>query len=275
MQYGMGWAADQERIPSPIYANYLRDGGPAPVAAAVRESLVASGVSHVVSGHQPFADGPLVISSGGLRVITADTSYSNNTKWEPPLGLSETSLEKAGGNKAGGHTAGAGNTGASLEVGNGTRGCAVCEVVLELGELDEENPGMDGVSNGENDFGRRRLVVRKANLHGTLSNGDPYDFSLPGLHSGSRRGAGGGGDEIEGDPPPVVSAESGVPPTSAESLGAWLVGREIYDGWWARAVLPNGQILLSHGQGFTHKNRVCDPLWARDQALLNSGALQK
>ena len=81
-------------------------------------------------------------------IISADTSYSNNTKWVVD-----------GGAKAKAKVVGAGgkNTAASLADGNGTRGGAVSEVIFYMED------------------GERTVSTR---LHGVLSNGAAYDYRL-------------------------------------------------------------------------------------------------
>jgi len=60
-----------------VYATNLDNGNAVPVPAAVQEYLRAQGVPSVVCGHVPHGDCPTVIRSDGVRVITADTSYSD------------------------------------------------------------------------------------------------------------------------------------------------------------------------------------------------------
>lgn len=106
----------------------------------VQQGLTSSGISAVVNGHQPFGDGPLVISHDKVRVVTFDTSYSNDTLWE------DSELEE--------------NVSASLEDGNGTRGKAVGEIIF-----------IQTVSNSS----ESRSDV---NIHGKLSNREEYDYML-------------------------------------------------------------------------------------------------
>lgn len=89
----------------------------------------------------------MIISHDGLQVITADTSYSNDTKWE---GVDVVKRAKALILKSGA---------ASLDSGNGTRGHAVTEVVFT--------------------FLPSASQLAETNFHGVLSNGEEYDFSLP------------------------------------------------------------------------------------------------
>ena len=81
LQYGMGSIGPPPKVANPtvVYCHWLDDTGhpkaPAPSTVAY---LANSGVSKVVTGHQPHGDAPLVIRSadGALEVITADTSYA-------------------------------------------------------------------------------------------------------------------------------------------------------------------------------------------------------
>ena len=97
--------------------------------------------------HSSGVLGPLIISNDGVRVITADTSYSNDTIWEG----SEVEKRSKAPNVS--------SRTPSFDVGNGARGHAVNEVVFEF------NPSTT------------RLA--ETNFHGVLSNGEEYDFTLP------------------------------------------------------------------------------------------------
>jgi len=48
------------------------------VAAFVKRS----GVKRIVVGHQPRGDAALILEKFGMQVISADTSYAVNSKWE-------------------------------------------------------------------------------------------------------------------------------------------------------------------------------------------------
>ena len=74
MDYGVPGGFGGEGI---VYASHLVDGNAAPVPDAVQAYLHASGITSVVAGHVPHGDCPTVIRSGKVRVITADTSYSD------------------------------------------------------------------------------------------------------------------------------------------------------------------------------------------------------
>jgi hypothetical protein len=74
MDYGVPGGFGGEGV---VYATNLDNGNAAPVPAAVRVYLQASGVSSVVAGHVPHGDCPTVIRTGAVRVLTADTSYSD------------------------------------------------------------------------------------------------------------------------------------------------------------------------------------------------------
>ena len=60
-----------------MYSRNLNNGNGEHIAPAVREYLVASGIKSVITGHQPHGDCPLVIRSGQVTAISADTSYSH------------------------------------------------------------------------------------------------------------------------------------------------------------------------------------------------------
>ena len=62
-----------------IYATNLKQGNPVTQSEAVQNKLSDSGVSTVVCGHSPFGDCVTVIGEGSVRVVTADTSYSDNS----------------------------------------------------------------------------------------------------------------------------------------------------------------------------------------------------
>lgn len=102
--------------------------------------------------------GPLIISNDGLRVITADTSYSNDTIWE---GVEVEKRSKVPNVK---------NKAPSFDVGNGSRGHAVNEVVFE--------------------FHPSEPRLAETNFHGVLSNGEEYDFTLPAPQSMNKVDAG-------------------------------------------------------------------------------------
>ena len=59
-----------------VYDHNLSNGNGKHLAPEVRQFLRASGITNVISGHQPHGDCPLVIRSGQVTAICADTSYS-------------------------------------------------------------------------------------------------------------------------------------------------------------------------------------------------------
>ncbi|MFA6303493.1 MAG: metallophosphoesterase [Legionella sp.] len=68
-----------------VTTNWYIEGKLAPISENVIKFLNKAGIYRVVSGHQPFADFPLVIRDPRLEVIVGDTSYSdtsaaNNTR---------------------------------------------------------------------------------------------------------------------------------------------------------------------------------------------------
>lgn len=177
MAYGMGWLPDRSRNPTTVYANWLSGGAPQRPHAEVAAYLSRE-FRYVLSGHQPHGDCPLVLRGDGVSVITADTSYSRNVRWED------------------GHDGGAAPASALEE----TRGVACAEVVVHFG-------------------GPAGSVAEAVEIHGTLSNGEAYGFRLD-------------------DP-----AAAGV-------------GAEAEDGWWVKAVLPNGDRVHCRSQGYEVVNRV-------------------
>jgi hypothetical protein len=60
-----------------VYNNFLDNGNGKHVDVRVQKYLLDGQISQVISGHQPHGDCPLVIRTGSLSVITADTSYSH------------------------------------------------------------------------------------------------------------------------------------------------------------------------------------------------------
>ena len=59
-----------------VYSHNLNNGNGEHIAPAVRWYLESNGIKSVITGHQPHGDCPLVIRSGQLTAISADTSYS-------------------------------------------------------------------------------------------------------------------------------------------------------------------------------------------------------
>ena len=59
-----------------VYSHNLKNGNGEHIAPAVREYLGANSIKSVITGHQPHGDCPLVIRSGQVTAISADTSYS-------------------------------------------------------------------------------------------------------------------------------------------------------------------------------------------------------
>mmetsp|Transcript_18572 Transcript_18572/g.70241 ORF Transcript_18572/g.70241 Transcript_18572/m.70241 type:complete len:214 (+) Transcript_18572:975-1616(+) len=142
---GMGWHADKSRNPTVIYNNWLSKGSPQPPPPSVASYLRQNGVRFLLSGHQPHGDMPLIVvetfedgSRGPVTVITADTSYSRNTRWE-------------------GTSAVVAPEGAEAPPGD-TRGVAVAEILIALRQTPTK--------------------ASRARVHGVLSDGTPYDFEI-------------------------------------------------------------------------------------------------
>mmetsp|Transcript_9739 Transcript_9739/g.14687 ORF Transcript_9739/g.14687 Transcript_9739/m.14687 type:complete len:555 (+) Transcript_9739:139-1803(+) len=157
LQYGMGWMPDNSVNPTLVYDNFLSDGAPQPPPTDVIENLTKSGVRKLVTGHQPHGDAPVVIDSGGLQVITGDTSYARNVRWFGPDATSEQRahvdnlLRQVNG--------GAGLEDIVHSNSSNTRGAAVSEICIKF---DDVFP-----------FASRTFI------HGMLNNGLKYDFELP------------------------------------------------------------------------------------------------
>ena len=59
-----------------VYEHNLSNGNGKHIEPGVQAFLLRSGITSVISGHQPHGDCPLVIRTGRVTAITADTSYS-------------------------------------------------------------------------------------------------------------------------------------------------------------------------------------------------------
>jgi hypothetical protein len=59
-----------------IYTHYLENGNSKHIPKEVQKYLLESDINTVLSGHQPHGDCPNVIRTGSVKVIVADTSYS-------------------------------------------------------------------------------------------------------------------------------------------------------------------------------------------------------
>jgi hypothetical protein len=59
-----------------VYEHYLDKGNSKHIPKEVQKYLLESNINTVLSGHQPHGDCPNVICTGSVKVITADTSYS-------------------------------------------------------------------------------------------------------------------------------------------------------------------------------------------------------
>jgi hypothetical protein len=59
-----------------IYTHYLENGNSKHIPKEVQKYLLESDINTVLSGHQPHGDCPNVIRTGDVKVIVADTSYS-------------------------------------------------------------------------------------------------------------------------------------------------------------------------------------------------------
>merc|ERR1711871_1054117 len=89
VHYGMGPNPDGSSNATVIYSNFIVNGKPAPMDPALTRWLLDAGISRLVVGHQPHGDAPLVLQcADGVQVITGDTSYAKNVKYEsnPSIG---------------------------------------------------------------------------------------------------------------------------------------------------------------------------------------------
>jgi len=59
-----------------ICTHCLENGNSKHIPKEVQKYLLESKINTVLSGHQPHGDCPNVICTGGVKVIVADTSYS-------------------------------------------------------------------------------------------------------------------------------------------------------------------------------------------------------
>ena len=60
-----------------VYNSWLTNGHPVAPGPGLAGALAGAGIRRVFSGHQPFGDHPLVMKAHGVKVVTADTSYSD------------------------------------------------------------------------------------------------------------------------------------------------------------------------------------------------------
>jgi len=151
-------------------------------------------------------------------VVTNDTSYSNDTKWVKGSEY-RSRLPKVR------------STNASSEAGNGTRGHAVSEVCFAVHRStstnDHNSPSFDYEESVDCHTSAK---LGETLMHGVLSNGETYAFSLP-------------------------SPADGATAAIIDSATA-LVGHEVSEGWWGRVVLEDSSLVLTKGKGFSCTNRV-------------------
>jgi hypothetical protein len=177
--------------------------------------------------------GPLVISHQGIRVVTFDTSYSNDTVWIQNNDQGVEEEVKVASNTP--------NTLPSPSQGNGTRGHAVGEVVF-----------IQKCSDDDDDRSRGQGCYSDVNIHGKLSDGTDYDFILPcaTFTKNSKH------DSKQAPSPPPSSSSSEEETMIVDRHN--MIGCELTDGWWTRALLSDDKVLLSKGEGYTVKNKICD-----------------
>jgi hypothetical protein len=84
MQYGMRDMADGTRQPSVIYNGWLSEDGYQPLQpdSATLTWLREGGVTHILTGHLPHGDAPLILRlADDLWAVSADTTYGHATTW--------------------------------------------------------------------------------------------------------------------------------------------------------------------------------------------------
>jgi len=177
-----------------------------------------------------------VISHKGIRVVTFDTSYSNDTVWIQNNDQGEEEEVKGASNTP--------NTLPSPLQGNGTRGHAVGEVVF-IQKINDDD---------DDDRSRGQGCSTDVNIHGKLSDGTEYDFILPCATFNSKH-------DSKQAPPSASPSSSDEEAMVVDRHN--MIGCELTDGWWTRALLPNDKVLLSKGEGYTVKNKICDVQKAR------------
>lgn len=79
-----------------VTTNWYTQGKLAPIPEKVVTFLNNAGIYRVVSGHQPFADFPLVIRQANLEVIVGDTGYSDPSAEEDNRGQAIHNLDIIG-----------------------------------------------------------------------------------------------------------------------------------------------------------------------------------
>jgi len=134
----------------------------------VAQFLRRAGVRRVFVGHQPRGDAPLVLQHNGVQVLSVDTSYAVNAKWEyaPEQGhvkqgkfkLSQSPLNRF-----------------TPPTQDNTRGVAVTEVLLSFEA--EVAPGVTSSSTSST-TSPEPTPASHLTLHGRLSNGLDYAFAL-------------------------------------------------------------------------------------------------
>ena len=146
VHYGMGPNKDGTTNTTVIYCNYLVNGKPTPMDASLTKWLQEGGVNRIVVGHQPHGDAPLVIQcANGVQVITGDTSYAKDVKYQSNPAIGSINLVPPHRLKD--------------AADYGTRGIACSEILL---------------SPSHAQFGCSVLRIR-----GNLQNGLEYDFIVP------------------------------------------------------------------------------------------------
>ncbi len=163
--------------PSIIYASYIRDGMPANIDPSVTRALQAAGVNRIVVGHQPHGDAPTTIQQHGMQIFMGDTSYSAGTLWSGGGPPTDSKMPQAAHrpqcddwHKYEPHELSSSELGllsSPIDVDN-TRGVTVSEILVEV-------PSIDAA------WGVRSAI----HMHGILSDGSVYDFTVPEASSNS------------------------------------------------------------------------------------------
>ena len=198
LNYGMGHDIDGHAAPTVIYSDFYSNGKPEPMDGVVSTWLKNAGVRRVIVGHKPHGDAPLIIKcSNDVDVICADLSYAKeaifikNPRTEVALPHDDKKHAPA--------------------PDYSSRGITTCEILITIS-------GSQSLSD-----------VSEIRLHGNLSNGISYDFTIP-----------------------------------KEPATEQVFGKQTIDGWWVKSLIHDKEqkyYLLSRNEGYS----VSNTLFAADQ----------
>ena len=86
MGYVLGANGSVEKNPTVVYGSWLAADGTPAISPFTKTIFEDAAVNLIVTGHQPHGDAPLPISVDSDKlIVTGDTSYSGDTKWEESL----------------------------------------------------------------------------------------------------------------------------------------------------------------------------------------------